>query len=193
MKNPNYLLLLLLSLCSLLPLNAQFSISGQITCFNSGDGMTNQEVKLSGPNIANMVVNTDANGHYVFPDLPAGDDYVLTIERDDWPVNGASTFDLVLISQHILAVNSITNPFQLLAIDVNNTGATTTLDMVMIRKLILGLPAQVPFWRFPTSDFNPLTMTGSVDGAMVLDLQADEVFDFVAVAMGDVNGSVECP
>jgi hypothetical protein len=140
-----------------------------------------------------MVVNTDANGHYVFPDLPAGDDYVLTIERDDWPVNGASTFDLVLISQHILAVNSITNPFQLLAIDVNNTGATTTLDMVMIRKLILGLPAQVPFWRFPTSDFNPLTMTGSVDGAMVLDLQADEVFDFVAVAMGDVNGSVECP
>jgi Carboxypeptidase regulatory-like domain len=193
MKNQNYLLLLLLSLCSFSQLKAQFSISGQITCYGGGDPMENAVVQLSGSNISDMVVMTNANGNYTFPDLPAGDDYELTISQALDPLNGVSTFDLFLMAQHILGINTITNPIQLITLDVNGSGSITTFDLVLTRQAILTLTSNFPAWRFFTSDFDLATMTGSVDGATILNLQADEVIDFFAAKMGDVNLSAVCP
>jgi hypothetical protein len=55
------------------------------------------------------------------------------------PYNGVSTFDIVRINRHILGVEPFTNPYQMIAADVNNSAGITTFDMIRIRQLILGL------------------------------------------------------
>jgi hypothetical protein len=55
------------------------------------------------------------------------------------PDNGVTTYDLVLISQHILSLQPFTSPFQIIAADANNSGSVTTFDIIDIRKVILGI------------------------------------------------------
>jgi len=57
---------------------------------------------------------------------------------DEAPFNGVSTFDLILINQHILGVQPFDDPYDYLAADVNNTSSITILDMIGIRRAILG-------------------------------------------------------
>ncbi len=66
------------------------------------------------------------------------------------PLNGVSTFDLVLISKHILGIQLFENPFQIIAADANNSGSITTFDVVTIRKVILGIDVTYPAgnWRY---------------------------------------------
>jgi len=195
MKNARYFTLLLLALFNLNTLLAQHSISGQITCLGANEAVSGQEVELSGTNISDMIAVTDANGNYNFDNLPAGDDYTLTIERDGAVFSGVSTFDLVLMSMQILGIQNLPTPFHLLAADLNNSGAISTFDMVVMRQIILGISTSfpnVPTFKFATSDYDPANGTGSVGGATVTNLQADTTIDFVQVRMGDLNGTASC-
>ncbi len=62
---------------------ANFQISGQITDAG-GNGLSNVSVELGGA--AQAIVQTDANGNYLFTNLPADGFYTLT------PSNGVNTF-----------------------------------------------------------------------------------------------------
>ncbi|MEQ1746242.1 MAG: T9SS type A sorting domain-containing protein [Saprospiraceae bacterium] len=55
------------------------------------------------------------------------------------PYNGVSTFDIVRINRHLLGLEPFTNPYQMIAADVNNSASITSFDMIRIRQLILGL------------------------------------------------------
>lgn len=63
---------------------------------------------------------------------------------------GISTFDLVLISKHILGITPLENPFQLIAADENNSGSVTSFDILEIRKLLLGIKDTLAAgnWRY---------------------------------------------
>jgi hypothetical protein len=66
------------------------------------------------------------------------------------PLNGVNSWDLVLISRHILGLTP-QDGFSLLAADANMSGTITTFDIVEIRKLILGTYSFLPdanSWRF---------------------------------------------
>ncbi len=99
--------------------------------------------------------------------------YKLKPSKTDSPV-GLTTYDLVLISKHILAIEPFNCPWQLIAADVNCTGSVTTFDIVTARKVILGLLNDFPCgsWRFVP------------DSAAVTNGQC---LDFVGVKLGDVN------
>lgn len=82
--------------------------------------------------------------------LPNQEQRVL-IKKNDDPLNGVSTFDLVLINKHILGVELFDNGFKHIAADASRDNKVTTLDMVEIRKLILGIYTTFPMvnsWRF---------------------------------------------
>lgn len=71
------------------------------------------------------------------------------------PLNGVNVWDLSLISRHIQSIPAFTNPYQMLAADVNASGTITTFDIVQLRKLILGqftnfgqISSLVDSWRF---------------------------------------------
>jgi hypothetical protein len=60
-------------------------------------------------------------------------------ELDDNPLNGVSTYDLVLIKNHIDGDLPFTSPYQYVAADINRSGTITTFDILELRNLILGI------------------------------------------------------
>jgi hypothetical protein len=83
--------------------------------------------------------------------------YTLTPTKDDNPLNGVTTYDLVLISKHILGLEPLTTPYKMIAADANRSGSITTFDIVEFRKLILGIYNELPnntSWRFVDKAFS---------------------------------------
>ncbi len=131
--------------------------------------------------------------------MPPANIFTLQATKDTLPLNGLTTYDLVLISKHILAVEPFDAGWKLTAADANRSNSITTFDIVELRKLILGLvdklPNGTPSWRFfvdtCTMWGNPFF--GNCPAAYTLPLQAISSFppylSFNGVKIGDVNGS----
>ncbi|MCC7464767.1 MAG: T9SS type A sorting domain-containing protein, partial [Saprospiraceae bacterium] len=142
---------------------------------------------------------TDNLGVFVFANtLPVGSDYILAPEKDDNPLNGVTTFDLVQISKHILGLEPLNSPYKMIAADANKSGSITTFDIVELRKLILGIYSELPAntsWRFVDKDYafpNPLNpfQDQFPETKTVQDMQLHNLEDdFVGVKVGDVNNS----
>ncbi len=118
--------------------------------------------------------------------------------KDDNPLNGVSTFDLVLISRHILGIQSLDSPYKVIAADANHSGSITASDIVELRKLILGIYPKLPdntSWRFVDAGFtfpnpaNPFQFSFP-EGRSWGDILANTIGpDFYGIKVGDVNCS----
>lgn len=112
-------------------------------------------------------------------------------------LNGVSTYDLVLISKHILGLELLNSPYKIIAADANKSGGVTTADVTEIRKLILGInsvfPNNAPSWRYIDADFvfpNPADPFSSTFPDVIAVANFPETkADFVAVKVGDVNNT----
>ncbi len=175
-----------------------FMVAGLVHTENN-DGINLVDLTLESPAGLNVSTNSDASGSYQFNMLPAGNAYTLTPSKDVNPMNGVTTFDLVLIQKHILGTTLLDSPFKLIAADVNLSGSVTTFDMVQIQQMILNITTAFPngntSWRFidaaytfpdPTNPFQePIP-----DHIEIANLAADiPDADFIGVKVGDVNGS----
>lgn len=184
--------------------NPVVMISGALkTEMNEGVEEANVQLFAIPANGAPVQASTDLTdnlGLFMFANtLPVGSDYILAPEKDDNPLNGVTTYDLVLISKHILGLEPLDSPYKMIAADANKSGSITTFDIVELRKLILGIYSELPAntsWRFvdkahtfpnplnPFQDQFPETKT-------VQDMQLHNLNDdFVGVKVGDVNNSV---
>ena len=152
-------------------------------------------VDLSGG--AQMAYSTSSNGGFTFSNLTKGSDFTVTAQMDKDHLNGVSTFDLVLLQKHILGTQLLNNPYRLIAADVNNSKSISTLDMIQIRKLILGIDTKftsVPSWKFVDANYRfSATANPWADSfpevVNVNDLAGKVKADFIAIKMGDVNGN----
>jgi len=153
------------------------------------------QVNLSGQ--AQKSFATGVNGLFVFNNLTAGADYTVTPSLNKGFLNGVSTFDLVLISKHILGVQPLNTPYKLIAADVNNSKSVTTLDLIQLRKLILNIDASFAnntSWRFVDASYtfpnasNPWAASFP-EVKNVNDLEGSLSANFVAIKVGDVNGN----
>ena len=135
-------------------------------------------------------------GIYSFDGLEKGADYSLVPILDEEHNNGVSTFDIVLISKHILGIEPLDSPYKLIAADVNRSNNVTTLDLIQIRKLILNITTEFSnntSWRFveeryqfpdPTKPW----LESLPEAININDLQDDfGNKDFIAIKTGDVN------
>ena len=122
--------------------------------------------------------------------------YDVTPTKTDNPLNGVSTFDLVLISRHVLGLEPLGSPYRMIAADANKSGSITGLDIVELRKLILGIYQQLPnnnSWRFVDRAFvfpnsnNPFQTTFPED--KIITSLPNLMVDFTGVKIGDVNNS----
>lgn len=171
------------------------TVAGLLTT-EMDQGLEETDVELTGPTF-NLFDMTDQSGQYSFSNaVPIHSDYTLTPTKDDNPLNGVTTYDLVLISKHILGTEPLNTPYKMIAADANRSGSITTFDIVELRKLILGIYTELPAndsWRFVDKSFafpnvaNPF-QTAFPENKTVADIQANSmVDDFVAVKVGDVN------
>jgi len=181
---------------------AQGTISGMIT--NSGtianeDGgvvqIANVTVTLNGD--PNLTTVTDTLGTYLFTNIPAGE-YTITAERTGDARNGVSTFDLVLIMKHILGVDLLDSPYEVLAADVNHDSNITSFDVVTLRQLILGIITEFPSsksWLFIDGDHvfsnpnNPWQDAPAQQKTVIINGSEEVQADFVGIKIGDVNGN----
>ena len=117
-------------------------------------------------------------------------------EKNDNSLNGVTTYDLVLISKHILGSEPFNSPYKIIAADANKSGSITTFDIVEIRKLILGIYTKLPnnkSWRFVDSSFvfpaanNPF-QTVFPEGVNCITSPKTGI-DFIGVKVGDVNNT----
>jgi len=140
---------------------------------------------------------TGANGNYGFPDLPLGYDYTIEPTKDDDPLNGVSTFDLVLMNKHILGTQKLNSPYKIIAADINKSGTVSTFDLVLLRRMILQIDESFTAntsWRFVEAAHvfpnveNPFA-TVFPEILEVNQLGQPMSGDFIAIKTGDVNGN----
>ena len=145
----------------------------------------------------NRQLMTDLSGQFAFNNLGQDNNYFITGERDDNPLNGVSTLDLVLIQRHILGTEALGSPFKLIAADADNSGSVSSVDLITLRKLILGIFQELPndqkSWRFPethqtfVNENNPFPYSESIDLYNVNSHMRNQ--DLTGVKIGDVNAS----
>ncbi|MEI6409175.1 MAG: hypothetical protein WCR52_07325 [Bacteroidota bacterium] len=117
--------------------------------------------------------------------------------KEDNPTNGISTFDLLLISKHILGVQQLSSPYKMIAADINKSNSITTFDVIELRKLILGIYTDFPnnkSWRFipkntvfpnPANAFQaPFEEKIHINAGI-----APSFSQFIGIKIGDVNNT----
>lgn len=179
------------------------TVAGALNTEN-GHGVEDTYMELAGsannglPNL-NMFSFSDQNGGFHFNNaLPVSSSYTLMPQKDHDPLNGVNTYDLVLISRHILGLEPLNSPYKLIAADANKSGTVTTFDIVELRKLILGSYQELPTnasWRFVDENFtfanvdNPFEQTFPESKSYSTAMSNMMEENFVAVKVGDVDNS----
>lgn len=142
---------------------------------------------------------TELDGSFMFDNLELGVDYSVVAQLDESLLNGVTTFDLILMSKHILGTGLLNSPYKLIAADVDRSGHISTLDIIKLRKLILNIDDELPnnntSWRFVDASYEFPDPTNPFLGYFpeffnINDLDGPEMHaDFIAIKVGDVNGS----
>ncbi len=162
----------------------------------NGNPINNVSIRLEGSGLPEEMTD---NGNYAFPDMPRGGEYTVIPQRDDEPLLGVSTLDLVLIQRHILKLSTLDSPYKLIAADINDDDKISASDLVELRKVILGI---LPTFKNNTSwktidarhEFlepeDPF-LAGYPIIRYIPELYGRMYADFTGVKIGDVNESVE--
>ena len=179
-------------------------LTGSIETTHNGP-VNNADVELKDQDGNTMYTTTD-DGGFLFTDLAVADTHEIRPFYNSDHGNGVSTFDIVLISQHILGVVPLSSPYKMIAADVNNSQSITVLDIIRLRKIILSIdiPSGEPSWVFvdagyifpdptdPWVEEYPTTIT--VEGAYVGGWGSGPGIvtnEFVAIKLGDVNDDAD--
>jgi hypothetical protein len=144
-------------------------------------------------------VFSQQTGSYEFSKaLPIASNATVTPTLEIDPLNGVNTWDLILISRHILGLEPLNTPYKLISADANKSGTVTTFDIVELRKLILGTYPKLPSnssWRFVdkaqvfTNDQNPFADVIR-ENIQIADIQQSiNNGDFVGAKIGDVDNT----
>ncbi len=174
----------------------QYTIAGAVAT-ESGQ-LLSADLKIQGTITLPPSVKWTSVGAFNFGGLEKGKDYTVVPQYDQNPNNGVSTFDLVLMSKHILNIQPITSPYKIIAADINKSKTITTFDMVELRKLILKINDKFTnntSWRFVDKNFTFADPTKPFAAAFpetktITNLSGNVTdADFVAIKVGDINGN----
>ncbi|NNF21554.1 MAG: T9SS type A sorting domain-containing protein, partial [Saprospiraceae bacterium] len=139
---------------------------------------------------------TNTNGEYAFNEIPMSSDYTVSGSKTDDYLNGVSTLDLLLIQRHILGQEQLSSAYKMIAADVNNDKDISAVDMIELRKLILGVYSELPSndsWKVVDASENLTTANpwAYSESLGINDLHSEMAGqDFIGVKIGDVDGSV---
>ncbi len=177
------------------PTTSTYRVGGLIA---TEENITISETNLSlGDGQESKATITDEKGKYLFENIVGDLSYTLDATKNDNCLEGVSTLDLVLIQRHVLGLGQLTSPYKLIAADINGSESITASDLVQLRKLILGVEIELDnkdCWLFIDKAFNfddPSYPWNYPAHQQIEDIDIDLMSsDFVAVKIGDVNGSV---
>jgi len=172
-----------------------FQIGGDIQTWNNPQPVPGVQVSLTGDVTANQT--TGVPGTYLFG-IPDNTNTTVACSKSTPGNNGITGADILLIKRHVLNIQPLTSPYQFVAADVNVSATLTITDYALIQQVALGIQQHIgnsPDWKFVPASYvfptpNPLSVPfpQSISHTpATMDFLDD---DFVAVRMGDVNGSI---
>lgn len=161
------------------------------------ENATNIPAKIMLYNANNTPIDSISGSSYTFKDLLPNSRLQImpTRPNTDW-LNGVTTFDIALLSRHLLGIESLTTPYRLIAADVNRDGNIDAVDMLLMRRLILRIIPAFPnnnSWRFVPRNYifqDPSVPFASDFPESFLVTNSTTTVnpnDFVAIKVGDIN------
>jgi len=161
------------------------NINNISVCAFREDGLPIKEVKILGDEITNeggcVDLSNLVDGTVIKPSKEA-----------DWR-EGLDFHDLVLLYKFVLGIEKPTN-YQKIAADINNSGQITTLDAILLQKIIEGemdIP-NTPSWVFVDSkyDFPANKKLQNYPNSIVYSKDFNS-YSFVGIKMGDLDNSFD--
>ncbi|MFK7936301.1 MAG: T9SS type A sorting domain-containing protein [Saprospiraceae bacterium] len=161
--------------------------------FEYVDGVT---VSINGT--GDQAIRTNELGFYDIRGITRLEDYSIVPAKDTLHTQGVDNTDLQILVEHVTGAISITDPYQLLAADIDRSGEIDAQDIVALRRVISGGMDHFPnntSWRFLPKDFeflegdNPLAMN-LPEIVNINNLDEDlTVINFFAIKVGDLDRS----
>ena len=171
-------------------------ISGSVFMEN-GNSVDGAMMHLVGSDVPPLAIN--AEGDYLFEDVPINQDYVLQPEKQSLSYEGISIADIILINKHILGTELLDSPYKMIAADIDQNNVITMYDLVQLRNALLEEQESFPentTWRFIDASYeflnpsNPFQEDFPETYAIEPLLDTMGQLDFIAVKIGDVDNSV---
>ncbi|MEO5906733.1 MAG: HYR domain-containing protein, partial [Saprospiraceae bacterium] len=178
-----------------------FGLTGTITgnvSTETTDNVLDVAVQLGGTTL--VPINTNQTGTYTFPSMPVGGNYEVKPSKNNDYKNGVSTLDLVNIQKHLLGIKSLESPYKMIAADANDSKSITAIDLIELRKLILGIYSELPnnsSWRFVDKEYvfpdpyNPWMQVWPESHTLNPLSFGITHADFFGIKVGDVNNTVK--
>ncbi len=148
-----------------------------------------------------FIEQTDATGCYSFDNLTSGRDWYLEIIKIEASDCGVDSDDVGLVERHAASITLITDPYSLIAADVNDNDAVNVGDVVYMNQLIVG--DIISFgevggedWVFIEEGFVFLDPSDPFDTEFLNDqifmnLTSAAVQNFTGIKIGDVDCSYD--
>jgi thiol-disulfide isomerase/thioredoxin len=175
------------------------SVSGQVHFLQGTTGVGNAYVQVV--NAAGTIMlqdTTDVSGNFnlqvLLSQVQPG--WAMKVVKNGNPTNGVNALDVLRIQKHLLFVEPMTSPLAKLASDANKSGTISSLDIVTLLKLLLGISTNFPDGQtwivIPAdTDFGVPTQHPPVIPSYSIPLQ--DILDgnrepaFIAIKKGDAN------
>jgi len=170
-------------------------ISGRI--FNEqNEDVEDVTVEVESNNMNMNPFFTDVDGQFAFNNLVVNGDYSVEPSKVIDPANGVTTYDLVLLTRHILGITPLNSPYKIIAADVNEDKTLNILDLIEVRQLILYSIdefSSLKSWSFIDADYqfnNSLNPLSEVYPEIIgfNQLASNAAADFIGVKLGDLDG-----
>ena len=121
----------------------------------------------------------------------------INFQLNNDPLNGLNALDLIRMRYVILGLEPFNSPFSAIAADANKSGSITTLDVLFLRNILLGIDTAFVggySWRFVDANFefpNPANPFQTAFPEMATLDPQDSIrhFNFIGIKIGDVDGS----
>jgi hypothetical protein len=177
--------------------NQIFKIDGQIISTKNYE-IKNVNISINSTFRRDSTIST-LNGKFTFIDLLCND-YTLrpTKNNDITKANGVTSVDALLTQRHILNVTKLNSPYKIIAADVNGDKAINSVDVLRIKRLILGTDTTFTsstkgnrLWEFVDSAYvfpdttNPFPFKDSISFTNLTSNKINQTF--IGVKLGDVN------
>jgi uncharacterized repeat protein (TIGR01451 family) len=174
--------------------NGLVTVAGNVKN-EAGQFIPNVNIDMSGSGMTPM--KSDQAGKYKFPYMDPGGAYDVIPSRNDNPLEGVSTLDLIYIQRHILKTEQLNSPYKMIAADINKDGKISASDIVQLRRVLLGIHDKFPSntsWRmvdnsYEFPDAKDPFITPFPEKYQIEALTSNMRIDWIGVKTGDVNNS----
>ncbi len=156
--------------------------------------------QINGVTISNNGTASSFSGSYNYSVLANSTNILRASKNNDVSKpNGVTTLDIALVQSHILGKTILSSPLKIIAADVNGDKSVSTLDIVYMKRLILGIDTtftnpstkQTRLWAFVDSSYTFASQTSPFPFRDSINFSGLSVGStsqtFIGMKLGDVN------